>query len=78
MPIYGFTQAIHSSKSSVQFSIKNAGLTVDGTFDEIHGTIQFDEQQLASSSFKVKIPVKSLNTGIEMRDKHLKKDDFLI
>ncbi len=60
----------------VQFKIKNAGLSVDGSFKGLAGTILFDPTKLAESSFEVSIDTKTINTGNSSRDGHLKKKDY--
>jgi polyisoprenoid-binding protein YceI len=66
-----------SDKSVINFTVKNFGLNVDGTFSQLKGTIQFDPLALPISSFDVSVESASLDTGIDLRDKHLKKKDYL-
>jgi polyisoprenoid-binding protein YceI len=67
---------IAESKSKITFKIKNSGLTVDGSFGGMNGEIIFDPKALATASFKINVPVSTINTGIDSRDKHLKKDEY--
>ncbi|HVD97883.1 MAG TPA: YceI family protein [Cytophagaceae bacterium] len=60
----------------VSFKIKNAGIKVDGSFSGLQGTIVFDPKNLAQSSFDVSIKSATVNTGIEARDTHLKKEEY--
>lgn len=63
--------------SSVNFEISNMGFkTVEGTFSDIQGKISFDENNLSQASFDVCIPVSTVNTENEKRDKHLLEEDF--
>ncbi len=64
------------SKSSVEFKIKNAGIGVGGSFKTFETSIDYNEAAAAPSSIKATITVESIDTGIEARDKHLRKDDF--
>lgn len=64
------------SKSEVSFTIKNFGINTSGTFNGLSGTINFDPSDLSSSSFNVSVEVNTINTGIDMRDNHLKKEDY--
>lgn len=64
------------NESNVQFRIKNFGFNVTGTFTGLQGKIEFDPNNLASSSFDVTIDAKTINTGIDMRDNHLRKSDY--
>ncbi|HPI54984.1 MAG TPA: YceI family protein [Chitinophagaceae bacterium] len=61
----------------IQFSIVNAGIHVEGKFNDVSTQIQFDSQQLASSFFSGKANVNSIQTGMTLRDRHLKeKSEF--
>ena len=63
-------------ESSVQFRIKNFGFNVTGTFTGLQGVIRFDPNNLAACHFEVSIDAKTINTGIDMRDKHLRKTEY--
>ena len=62
--------------SSVKFRIKNLGFNVTGSFTGLQGNIQFNPDDLASSYFNVSVDAKSINTGIDLRDNHLRKSDY--
>lgn len=62
-------QQVKSHK--VTFKIKNAGITVDGSFSEMQADIKFDPKDLDMSTLKASIGVASINTGINKRDKDL-------
>ena len=64
------------TKSSVTFKIKNAGIGVDGSFTKFETSIDFNESAGAPSSIKATIETATINTGIDARDKHLKKEEF--
>jgi polyisoprenoid-binding protein YceI len=64
------------SKSEVKFTVKNFGLNTPGTFTGLQGTIQFNPSELSSASFNVSIDVSTVNTGIDMRDNHLKSKEY--
>ncbi len=61
---------------SVSFTIKNAGLTVEGKFETMNAKIIFDPESPTKSSLTGIVAVASIHTGIAMRDKHLKKDEY--
>ncbi|MBI1767035.1 MAG: YceI family protein [Bacteroidetes bacterium] len=63
-------------KESVKFKIKNFGLTVDGSFGGLSGKIKWDSTNVANSFFDISIDAASINTGIALRDKHLRKEDY--
>jgi polyisoprenoid-binding protein YceI len=61
---------------SVKFKIKNFGLTVDGSLKGMVYSINFNLNNLENSKIKTSVKVKTINTGISARDKHLKSDDY--
>jgi polyisoprenoid-binding protein YceI len=62
--------------SSIGFGIKNFGVTVSGTFKGLKGGIHFEPGNLSTAAISVTVDSKTVNTGIDMRDNHLKKEDF--
>jgi len=64
------------AKSAVDFKIKNAGIGVTGSFKKFETTIEFNESAKAPSSIKTTIEVETIDTGIEARDKHLRKEEY--
>ena len=63
-------------QSEVSFSIRNFGITVNGKFTGLKGEIGFDTQQPSKSFFNVSVNASSVDTGIQLRDKHLRSEDF--
>ena len=63
-------------KSSITFKIKNAGLTVDGSFGGLAAELKFDANHYAKSSIEASIDVNTINTGIGLRNNHLKKENY--
>ncbi len=80
--LFGFSfsingQAIDSENSVVSFSVTNMGFnTVTGTFKGMNGNINFNQDNVANSSFDVCIDASTIDTGNSKRDKHLKNKDF--
>ena len=73
----GFQEyAIEQSHSLVGFSIAFMHTTVRGQFDGFRGTILYDPARPEQSSVTAVIETKSIHTGSEHRDGHLKSDDF--
>jgi polyisoprenoid-binding protein YceI len=62
--------------SKVRFVIKNFGINTGGTFDGLAGTVTFDPSNLATASFNVSVEAKSVNTDMEARDNHLRKEEY--
>jgi polyisoprenoid-binding protein YceI len=61
---------------TVSFKIKNAKVNVDGKFDELKATFNFDANKLTTSSINANVKINSIKTGIDMRDRHLKKKEY--
>ena len=62
--------------SKVRFVIKNFGINTGGTFEGLSGTITFDPANLASASFNVSVDAKTVDTDLEARDNHLRKEEY--
>jgi polyisoprenoid-binding protein YceI len=62
--------------SSITFKIKNFGLTVNGSFKGLAATLQFDPQQLTAASIDASVDANTVNTSNNMRDNHLRKEEY--
>lgn len=78
LPALGFAQSLIPSDhdSKVHFRIKNFGFNVTGSFSGLQGAIQFDPANLGNCHFLVTVDAKTVNTGIDMRDEHLRKTEY--
>lgn len=72
---YGDKQPIVRS-SSISFSILNGGFEVAGTLKVVRAEIKFDPQNLRESYIHAFADPASIETGISVRDKHLKRSDY--
>jgi polyisoprenoid-binding protein YceI len=69
------TYKIDPAHTSLIFSVRHMAISnVKGHFDEFSGSIVMDNQTLKSA--EATIQVKSINTGIEKRDNHLRSPEF--
>lgn len=64
------------SNEAVTFTIKNFGINTSGGIKGLKGVIKWDAANPATSVFNVTVDATTINTGIEMRDNHLKKDEY--
>jgi polyisoprenoid-binding protein YceI len=62
--------------STVGFGIKNFGITVDGTLKGLKGGVHFEPGNLSTAAFTLTADAGTINTGIDMRDNHLKKEEY--
>jgi polyisoprenoid-binding protein YceI len=71
------TWTIDAAHSTASFKVQHRGIAwVTGQMVGVKGEINFDEEKIENSSFKGTIETSTINTGLEMRDGHLKSDDF--
>ena len=60
----------------VVFHVSNAGLDVEGTVAGIEADIKFQKNKPNKSLFTATATSATIQTGIKLRDKHLKKPDY--
>ena len=60
--------------STIEFKVKNFGFEVKGSLSKIQGTLNFENK--IPISFDVIVNVNTINTGIGMRDRHLKGEEY--
>ncbi len=59
------------TRHEVAFTIRNAGLGVNGFFERLDASMEFDPASLEQSRISASVDVSTVKTGIELRDKHL-------
>ncbi len=64
------------SHSEATFGIRHWFTTVNGRFNTMNGTINFDDKDVTKSSVEANIETASIFTNNERRDNHLKSPDF--
>ena len=78
--ILGFSQTtwnVDPMHSSFNFNIKHLGISfVQGRFDKFEGKVVTTADDLSNAKFDFTVNTASVNTGVEMRDNHLKSADF--
>jgi polyisoprenoid-binding protein YceI len=69
--------AVDPSHSGVKFSVTHMMVSeVDGRFTKFNGTIDSASPDFVNAKISFTVDVNSISTDNEMRDKHLKSDDF--
>jgi polyisoprenoid-binding protein YceI len=76
LPTAHAQKALTLKKYAVEYAVKNAGFKSTGRFDKASATVKFDENNLGASSISATIDVNSFNSGVTMRDNHLKAKDY--
>lgn len=78
--VYGFPAWSQTDwkvvSAAVSFKIKNAGITTQGDFSGFSGKILFDAVALDNSNLEAAVEVKTIDTGIGLRDSHLRKEEY--
>lgn len=64
------------SASEITFKIKNLGFNTTGSFSGLAGTITFLPDNPDGCNFDVHIDAKTVNTGVELRDDHLRSANY--
>jgi polyisoprenoid-binding protein YceI len=72
------TWVVDTRHSSVNFSVRNFFVPVEGMLNVKEGTIVYDAQNPAQSSVEAVVAVTSINTQDADRDKHLNNQDFFL
>ena len=65
-----------AKESSVHFIIHNFGFKVTGLLDPPQGEIRFNTDSLSGSYFHITIKSESINTDNNLRDEHLRGEDY--
>src|SRR5690348_8084981 len=67
---------IDPTHSQAEFAIRHMFTTVHGHIVVAEGILQTDEEDLAKSAIWARLDPSSINTGVSMRDDHLRSADF--
>lgn len=68
---------VDPAHASVNFKVKHSGITfVQGRFDKFDGAIIGNPSQFETTRVFFNVDAESINTGIPMRDDHLRSADF--
>ena len=68
---------VDNAHSQVMFTVSHLVISeVTGSFKKFEGKITSDKPDFTDAQIEFSIDINSLNTDNEMRDNHLKGDDF--
>ena len=67
---------IDKNHSMAGFKVRHLFTQVTGRFDDLSGTVTWDEAEPTKSSVELTIQAASINTSHEGRDEHLRSADF--
>jgi len=72
------TYQIDGVHSSVHFRVRHVNASMfQGGFNDVSGSLTFDEADPSKSSITVEVKADSVDTRVERRDGHVKSPDFL-
>ncbi len=63
-------------KSNIKFQVKYLGVNTGGTINGIQLNMAFTPDNLSSSTIEAILDVKTINTDNDLRDGHLRSDEF--
>lgn len=63
-------------KSTVKFQLKNLGVNTGGTINGLQANMIFDPDKLEASTIEAILDVNSVNTDNDLRDSHLRSDEY--
>ncbi|MEO7212111.1 YceI family protein [Mucilaginibacter sp.] len=64
------------TKSSITFKIKNLGINTGGKIGVMQANVSFDPAKLASSKIDAVADMTTITTDNEMRDNHIKNENY--
>lgn len=64
------------ASSSITFKIKNMGINTGGSISGLVADINFSKDHPEASSIEATVETATLNTDNDMRDKHIKSEDY--
>jgi polyisoprenoid-binding protein YceI len=67
---------IDPARSRIGFHATSRLMDADGVFSRFAGEIRLEDDRLETADGRVTVEVASLDTGIPLRDRHLRSDDF--
>jgi polyisoprenoid-binding protein YceI len=71
------TWKLDPAHTDITFSAKHMMITtVRGTFADVDGTLEIDEEHPLTSKGEIRVQAASLSTGFGARDTHLRSPDF--
>jgi polyisoprenoid-binding protein YceI len=68
--------AFDPAHCSITFQVRHIFVNVPGRFSDFGGAVRFDPNNLAGSSFDIKVKAASLDTFVDKRNEHLRTADF--
>jgi polyisoprenoid-binding protein YceI len=75
--VFAQSWTLDKMHSQLNFSVKHMGISfVEGGFKSVSATVTSSKDDLSDAVIELSAEVNSINTGVDMRDNHLKTDAF--
>ena len=74
--LYAATYKIDPDHSTVSFKVRHLFSKVQGNFNQVEGTIEYDPEKPGTWKTEATVQAGSIDTNVQPRDKHLKGPDF--
>lgn len=68
--------AVDPARSQIRFHASSRLMDADGRFHRFGGEVRFDDSRPEAAAARLTVEVASIDTGIRMRDDHLRSEDF--
>jgi polyisoprenoid-binding protein YceI len=72
----GAVYVVDPARSRIRFHAVSRLMDADGRFHRFGGEVRFDPARPEATTARLTIDVGSIDTGIRLRDDHLRSDDF--
>jgi polyisoprenoid-binding protein YceI len=69
-------QKVTVLKSTIKFQLKNLGVNTGGTINGLTANMAFNPDKLETSTIEATLDVSSINTDNDLRDSHLRGDEY--
>jgi polyisoprenoid-binding protein YceI len=73
--VFAANWTVDTAKAKVLFSVKGPFGTVNGSFTGLEASIHFDPNDLTGSMVQASIDAKTVNSGVGMRNHHLRSEE---
>jgi polyisoprenoid-binding protein YceI len=69
-------QKVNIVKSTIKFQLKNLGVSTGGSINGLTANTDFSPDKVEAGTIEAILDVKSINTDNDLRDSHLRSDEF--
>jgi polyisoprenoid-binding protein YceI len=73
---FASAQKVTILKSTIKFQLKNLGVNTGGTINGLTANMDFNPDKLETSNIETTLDINSINTDNDLRDSHLRGDEF--